>query len=304
MVLKNYLKNPVKYAVRSLSNHQMLNWIPDKMYLKLKYRAALGKKLDLKNPKTFNEKMQWLKLYDRKPEYTRMVDKYEAKLYVAEKIGKQYIIPTLGVWDRFEDIDFDSLPDQFVLKCTHDSGGLVICRDKSKLDKETAKTIIKSSLKRNYYYYAREWAYKDVKPRIIAERYMKEENNDTLTDYKVFCFNGEPKTVLTVVGGHDDENVTKRRMYDTDWNLLPIGLHGKPFVNEPQEKPAQLEEMLKLAKVLCANIPHVRVDFYVIGGKVYFGEITFFHMSGIVQLDPPQWDKTFGNWISLQKGTD
>lgn len=298
MSLKTYLRNP-RLLVLKVGRKTFLRLVSDEKYLKFAYKTRMGKSLNLEDPKTFTEKLQWLKLHNRKPEYTRMVDKYEAKEYVAEKLGAQHIIPTLGIWDRFEDIDFDSLPDQFVLKCTHDSGGLVICRDKSTLDKETAKKKISRCLKRNYYYQGREWPYKNVKPRILAESYMEEEGSNTLTDYKVFCFNGEPKTVLTVVGGHGNESVIKRRMYDTDWNLLPIGLHGKPFVNEPQEKPEQLTEILQLAKVLCANIPHVRVDFYVIGGKVYFGEITFFHMSGLVQLDPPQWDETFGSWIQL-----
>lgn len=168
-----YVKHPTKIFI-FLQNRCNFKVLPDKMYLKICYKLATGKKLDLKNPQTFNEKLQWLKLYDRKPEYTRMVDKYEAKKYVAEKIGEEYIIPTLGVWDHFDEIDFDSLPDQFVLKCTHDSGGLVIVRDKAKLDKVAAKQKIEKSLKRNYYYSGREWPYKDVKPRIIAEKYMED----------------------------------------------------------------------------------------------------------------------------------
>jgi len=169
--IKKVLKNPW-YLVITFAGRGWLNFLSDKMYLKLIYRAKLGKKLDLKNPKTFNEKLQWLKLYNRKPEYTKMVDKYEVKKYVADLIGEEYVIPTLGVWEKFDDIDFDSLPNQFVLKCTHDSGGLVICKDKSKLDIASAKSKIENSLKRNYYKYGREWPYKNVKPRIIAEKFM------------------------------------------------------------------------------------------------------------------------------------
>ena len=175
MIIKNYLKNPLKYTILAFSAHGFLKWMPDKPYLKLMFWANMGKRLNLRNPKTFSEKLQWLKLYNRKPEHPGMVDKYEAKKYVAERIGEEYIIPTFGVWEHFEDIDFDSLPDQFVLKCTHDCGGLVICKDKSKLDKEAAKSKINRCLNRNYYYSGREWPYKELQPRIIAEEYMEDE---------------------------------------------------------------------------------------------------------------------------------
>ena len=184
--------------VRIAKNHKLLNCLPDSAYLKLVYRQSVGKKLNLKNPQTFNEKLQWLKLYDRRPEYTRMVDKYEAKRYVAERIGEEYIIPTFGVWDRFDDIDFERLPNQFVLKCTHDSGGLVVCRDKSRLDFQVARKKIEKSLKTNYYLHSREWPYKNVKPRIIAEQYMEDESTEgllVLMDYKFYL---RPAPTLTL----------------------------------------------------------------------------------------------------------
>ena len=191
----NAIKHPEKFIL-FFSKKGLYKLFSDKFYIKCEYKNAFGKKLNLKNPQTYNEKLQWLKLYDRRPEYTTMVDKVAAKEYVAEKIGKEYIIPSLGVYDKFEDIDFDSLPNQFVIKCAHDSGGLVICKDKSKLDLKEAEKKVKWSQRRKYFYEHREWPYKNVKPRILIEKYMVEDENVDdicLTDYKFFCFNGEPK---------------------------------------------------------------------------------------------------------------
>ena len=182
--------------ISSLNRRNLLNWMPDKMYIEMLYKVRMGRKLNLDNPQTFNEKLQWLKLYDRKPEYTTMVDKAAVKDYVADKIGSEYIIPTLGVWEHFDDIDFDQLPNQFVLKCNHDSGGLVICKDKASLDMEAAREKIESSLKRNFYYHSREWPYKNVKPCIIAEKYMVDESGTELKDYKFYCFGGDRKSVV------------------------------------------------------------------------------------------------------------
>lgn len=272
-----------------------LNWIPDSEYLKILYWIRMGKKLNLKDPKTFNEKLQWLKLHDRKPEYTRMVDKYEAKRYVAERIGGEYIIPTIGVWDRFEDIDFDALPEQFVLKCTHDSGGLAICRDKGSFDKEKARRKIEQSLKRNYYWAGREWQYKNVKPRIIAEKYMEDTAGDALTDYKYFCFYGEPK-VMYISKDHGKDPRTD--FFDMDYNHLPIRARD-PHAQIPPSKPEQFEKMQELAKILSKDIPHLRVDFYLINGEIYVGELTFYHMSGFTEVQPKEWNLKMGEWISL-----
>ena len=298
MVLKNYLKNPLKYAVLSLSNHDHLRWLPDKTYIKLLFRAKCGKKLNLKKPETYNEKLQWLKLYDRRAEYTQMVDKYEAKLYVEERVGKEYIIPTLGIWDRFEDIDFDSLPEQFVLKCTHDSGGLVICRDKDKLDKEMAKKKINSSLARNYYQFGREWAYKNVKPRIIAEAYMEDEETKELRDYKFFCFNGEVKALFIATERASTTEETKFDFFDENFNHLPF-TNGHPNALEAPKKPINFEKMKELAARLSTGIPHLRVDLYEVNGKIYFGELTFSHWGGMMPFEPEEWDYKFGSWIQL-----
>ena len=274
----------------------------DKTYLKLQFRAQMGKWLDLENPQTFNEKLQWLKLYDRRPEYTMMVDKYAVKAYVAQQIGREYIIPTLGVWDRFEDIDFDTLPERFVLKCTHDSGGLVICRDKASLDLQMAREKLEKSLKRNFYFYGREWPYKNVKPRIIAETYMEDSHTGELRDYKFFCFDGEAKTLFVATERQTTGEETKFDFFDMDYQHLPF-CNGHPNAHCLPEKPKCFDEMRRLAEKLSKGIPHVRVDFYEVDGKVYFGELTFFHWSGFVPFDPAEWDVTFGSWITLPEKT-
>ena len=272
--------------------------LPDKMYIKLKFYSRMGRFPDLKNPKTFNEKLQWLKLYNRNPEYTRMVDKYEAKKYVADIIGEEYIIPTLGVWDKFDDIDFDKLPDQFVLKCTHDSGGLVICRDKSKLDKDAARKKIEKSLKENYYWSTREWPYKNVKPRIIAEQYMEDGATAELRDYKFFCFDGEVKALFIATERASLTEETKFDFFDGDFVHLPF-TNGHPNADVQPKKPEKFELMKKQAGILSKGIPHARIDFYEVDGKVYFGEITFFHWSGMMPFEPAEWDIRFGDWINL-----
>lgn len=271
----------------------------DEKYLKMRFKHKFGYELNLDDPKTFNEKLQWLKLYNRKPEYTRMVDKYEAKLHAAEIIGEEHIIPTLGVWEKFDDIDFSALPDKFVLKCTHDSGGLVICKDKSKFDKNAARKKINKSLRTNYYLHGREWPYKDVKPRIIAEEFMEEIGDKAPVEYKIFCFNGEPKIVLVCKGAAHGDGRTNDYC-DTDLNRLSLtSLY--PNSKGDLEKPASLSEMLALAKRLSNGIPQVRVDFYDCNNKIYFGELTFFHNSGFCQLNPAEWNETLGSWITLPK---
>lgn len=281
----------------TLGHRGLLNWMSDKQYLQIAYRIKMGKKLNLKNPQTFNEKLQWLKLYDRKPIYTQMVDKIEAKKLVAAVIGEEYIIPTLGVWDRFDDIDFDSLPNQFVLKCSHDSGGLVICRDKSILDVDAARTMINRCLSHSFYWAGREWPYKDVKPRILAEQYMEDEETHELRDYKVFTFNGVPKA-LFIATERGSKEETKFDFFDADFKHLPF-TNGHPNAEVTPAKPKTFEEMKALATKLSENIPQLRVDFYEVNGKAYFGELTFSHWSGMMPFNPPEWDKTFGDWIKL-----
>lgn len=276
------------------------NFLPDEVFLKKKYKLIFGKTLNLEDPQTFNEKLQWLKLYDRKPLYTTMVDKYLAKDYVASKIGDEYIIPTLGVWDCFEDINFDKLPNQFVLKCTHDSGGLVICRDKTKLDLKTAKKKISKSLKHDYYYGNREWPYKNVSRKIIAEQYMEEYGASELKDYKFFCFNGKPK-FLYVSEGMENHRTARLSFVTLDWKQAEFYREDyQPFETLP-EKPYSFELMIELAKKLSRDIPFLRVDFYEVNKKVYFGELTFFTAAGFAKFIPNEWDKIIGKWIILPK---
>ena len=282
-----------------LSSKGFFNWMPDKAFLKMRYKRKFGKKLNLENPQNFNEKLQWLKLYDRKPEYTQMVDKYEAKKYVAERIGEEYIIPTLGVWEKFEDIDFDSLPNQFVLKCTHDSGGLVICRDKATFDKEAAKKKINKSLKVNYYLKGREWPYKNVKPRIIAEEYMEDAKTKELIDYKFYCFNGKVK-YLYISEGLDNHSTAKISFVTLDWTFAPFNRSDyKPFALLPQE-PFHFNEMIKIAEKLSYGINFMRVDLYEINEKVYFSELTFTPCSGFMPFQPKIWDLKLGAELELQ----
>ena len=274
----------------------------DRKYLERFYKAHLGERLNLDAPKTFNEKIQWLKLNDRKPEYTQMVDKIGAKKYVSERLGEEYIIPTLGVWDSFDEIDFNELPDQFVLKCAHGSGDLVICQDKSKLDIQKIRKKMAVYLKREYYYYGREWPYKDVEPRIFAEQYMcdSESDQNNLTDYKFFCFDGVPKFVMTVRDRTKGKGKAMHRFYDTEWNIQDLDLDYRNEKKIPEPKPENLDQMLEIASILSKGIKHLRVDLYRIKGKIYFGEMTFYHMSGVETFVPKEWDLKLGEYINIQ----
>lgn len=289
-----------KRLILAAGRRGLLNWLPDEPYLKLMFRLHMGRKLDLREPRAFNEKLQWLKLYDRKPEYTQMVDKYEAKKYAASVIGEEHVIPTLGVWERFDDIDFDALPNQFVLKCTHDSGGLVICRDKASFDKNAARTKINRAMRKNYYYHGREWPYKNVKPRIIAETYL-ENGSRGLVDYKFYCFDGIDR-YLYVSEGLEDHSTANISFLTMDWQFAPFNrLDYKPFSALPP-CPEHYEEMRQLARKLSANHPFLRVDLYDVGGTVYFSELTFSPVSGYMPFSPQEYDEILGRYISLPNG--
>ena len=284
-------------SIKSVAKKIMCS-LPDELYIRLKYYLRFHKGLNLKQPRTFNEKLQWLKLYDRKPEYTSMVDKYEAKKSVAERIGENHIIPTLGVWEHFEDIDFDLLPNQFVLKCTHDSGGLVLCRDKSKLDKEAAKRKINNSLKNNYFYQGREWPYKNVVPRIIAEKYMTDGVSKDLTDYKFYCFNGVPQ-YLYISTGLENHATAYISFLTLDWKFAPFGRSDyKPFLQLPP-KPSMFDEMKALAAKLAQGHKFLRVDLYQIDDEVYFSELTFSPCGGMMPFTPEGWDLELGKMLDL-----
>ncbi len=276
--------------------YDRLHWMQDDTFLKLVFRGFFGKKLDLDNPKTFNEKIQWLKLYDRRPEYTDMVDKYKVRNFVAQTIGKEYLIPLLGVWDSFDDIDFSKLPNQFVLKCTHDCGSVVLCKDKTNFDYNAARKSLSSCLKRNAFYYGREWPYKNVVPRIVAEEFVSDGRNDSeLTDYKFFCFNGKAEYCLVISGRFSNQK--SETFFDRDWRPAPFSRRFPTNTDYP--RPRLFNEMLNLADKLSGSFPFVRVDLYQVDDRVYFGETTFFPGSGLEKFYPDEWDCKLGRLITL-----
>lgn len=276
--------------------------IPDKLYLSLRYRCIMGSWINWKNPQTFTEKLQWLKLYNRKPEYTKMVDKYAVKEYVVNLIGEEYIIPTLGVWDKPEDIDWDSLPNQFVLKTTHGGGGggVVICKDKATFDKTTAIAKLKESMASDIYSGLREWPYKDVPKRIIAEKFMAPEKSPApkdLLDYKFFCFNGMVRFFKVDFGRFVEHHAN---YYSPEGELLEFGEQGlEPDPNYPIELPNNLGEMIALAEKLSANEPFLRVDLFNVNGNIYFGELTFYPASGMLPWTTEEADKEIGKYLKL-----
>lgn len=276
-------------------------FLSDDAYLKLKFKHSVGYPLNLENPRSYNEKLQWLKLNDIHPEYIQMVDKASAKDYVASIIGEKYIIPTLGVWNSVEEIEWNKLPNQFVVKSTGDSGGVVVCKDKNKFNQKEAIKKLKSLGERDYYKYSLEYPYKNVPHRYIAEAYMEDESGFELKDYKIFCFNGTPRFLFVATGRQ--QNDTRFDFYDTEFNHLPV-LNGHSNADVWPTKPENFEEMLDVASKLSQGIPHVRVDLYNINGKVYFGELTFFHWSGMVPFEPVEWDYKFGEWLKLPESTE
>lgn len=267
----------------------------DVEFLSPLFKKRTGYEMNIENPRTFNEKLQWLKLYDRNPSYTQMVDKYAVKKYIVKKLGEEYVIPTLGVYETFDEIDFEKLPQQFVLKCTHDSGSIVICKDKNQFDKEEARDILESGLQINYYWLGREWPYKNVQRRIIAEKYMAPSRN--MTDYKFMCFHGEPKMVFTCTERFEQDGL-KVTFFDMDWKKLNFERYYPASAKEIA-KPQNLELMIEIAARLSEGIPFVRVDLYEIEGCVYFGEMTFSPGGGMEDFRPVEWDYILGSWIDI-----
>lgn len=286
-----------KRFFEALLRRHLLDWMPDATFLKLAYKSRMGKKLNLQNPQTFNEKLQWLKLYDRKPEYTMMVDKYKVREYIADKLGEEYLIPLLGVWDDPDEIDFDALPNQFVLKCNHNSGlGMCICKDKSKLDIKKVREELRRGLKQDYYLTSREWPYKNVPRKIICEQYM-DDGSGELKDYKFMCFDGEVKCSF-VCSDRFNTNGLRVTFFDKDWKVMPFERHY-PKAEDPIERPQSYDEMIILAEKLSGGIPFVRADFYEISNRPFFGELTFFPGSGYEEFTPEEWDAKLGHWITL-----
>lgn len=288
-----------------LALHNFLWWnvlskiLSDKTYLSLSYWLAFHKRLNWRNPQTFSEKIQWLKIYSRDDINRVMSDKYLVKQYIADRIGSEYVIPLLGVWDSEKDIDFDSLPQRFVLKCNHNSGtGMVICRNKDLLNIEQVKEGLRKGLKEDYFPISREYAYKDIPRKIIAEEYMEDAETGELRDYKFFCFDGQPKALFIASGRLKGKESITFDFYDMDFNHLPF-TNGHPNSDTPLACPKCFQEMKELAAILSKGIPHVRVDFYEVNGKVYFGEFTFSHWGGLMPFKPEKWDYIFGSWIKL-----
>ena len=295
--IRTFIENP-QYFITSPAAKGWLNWVPDSLYLKVLYRVIMGRKLNLKNPKEYNEKLQWLKLNDRKPEYSTMVDKYEVRGYIEDLLGDKYLIPCLGIYDSVDDIDIDALPDRFVLKCTHDSGSVEICKDKSSFDIEGARHRLSQAMKRNYYATYREWPYKYVKPRIIAEGYLEGDGGD-LKDYKVMCFNGEAKIIEVHENRFVEGKVHTQTFYDREWNIVPLTQVETVTVDRPGERPRQLDEILRLSELIAKDMYHARIDWYIEGDKIYFGEITFFDGSGFESFSTPEMERMLGDMINL-----
>lgn len=289
--LQNYLKHPFGIIVNVI--YKLKRFVPDKLYVKVLYKENMGNWPDLKNPKTFNEKLSWIKLYDRNPLYTKLADKYSVKEYVAQRIGSEYVVDNYCVANRWEDINFETLPCQFVIKCTHDSGGAFICRDKKSFDYDSVKKMIQHNLQCNYFYPGREWPYKNIKPRIIVDKYLDDHTGNELRDYKFWCFGGRPTYMYCTIKG---DNVFEN-FYDM--NFVPVAIdHGYPRHTPEFERPKNFELMEELASKLSKGIPFVRVDFFEVDGKVYFGEFTFFDWGGLRPFGG-DWDVVLGELIAL-----
>lgn len=296
--IKKGIKKP-NYFLSGLLKRLSFLINDDRRYINIRWKLSMGYEMPWDNPQTYNEKLQWLKLFDRKPIYNILVDKYLVKDYVAKLIGEKYVIPLIGVWDNVDDIDFDKLPDKFVLKCNHNSGtGMYICKDKSKLDINNVRKGLIKGLKQNYYLRNREWPYKDVPRKIIAEQYMEDENTGELRDYKFFCFNGEVKCLFIASERSNGDDSVCFDYFDLDYNHLPIK-RGHPNAKVKPEKPINFEKMKSIAAFLSRGIPCVRIDLYEVNGNIYFGEYTFSHGGGFIRFQPDKWDKVFGDWIKL-----
>ncbi len=289
-------KKSIFYKIKRKVIQWLCPLLPDETYLKWLFKLRLGYPLNLNHPRTYNEKLQWLKLNHIHPEYAQLVDKIDAKVFAEQKIGVEHIIPTLGTWDTVDEIDWKSLPEKFVIKCTNDSGGIVVCKDKSKLDIRKAIAKLKKGWGKNYYNRNKEYPYRNLTPRIIAEEYMEDESGYELKDYKFFCFDGDPKFLFVATGRQ--QNDTRFDFFDLEWNHLPV-LNGHPNADHLITKPENFTEMIDIARRLSQGIPHVRVDLYNVNGIIFFGEMTFFHWSGMTPFEPIEWDFKFGEYIKL-----
>lgn len=293
-------RNPNMLLKRLLSL-RVFRILPDKLFIRWQYRLYIGRSVNLKNPKAFNEKIQWLKLYNKKKIFITLVDKFEVRDFIKKKIGEQYLIPLIGVWDTYDEIDLNALPEQFVMKCTHDSGGLVICKNKSLLDHLKMEEKIKACLAKNYFWVGREWPYKHVKPRIIVEKYMADKidgvNSESLLDYKFMCFHGKVRCIFTCT---DRDTQLKVTFFTRNWSKLPFERHY-PRDEKEIKPPVNLKKMIELSEKICEEIAFARIDFYEISGEIYFGEITLYPGCGLEEFSPPKWDYVLGSWLNLEQ---
>lgn len=296
--IRNKLRNPNFSFILYIFRLKIFRLMADTNYLKIEFRIKMKKKLELEDPKTFNEKIQWLKLWDRRSEYTQLTDKYKVRKYIEEKIGTEYLIPLLGVYNYYDEIDFKTLPNQFVLKPNHTSGDIYICKDKSKIDYLVLKKQIKKWMKREYFWFHREWQYKNIKPRIICEKYLVDESGVELKDYKFMCFEGNVKCSYVCLNRNTDEGLNVD-FYDNDWNVMPFQRQFHPNSGKLIAKPKQYEKMVEFSEILSKYIPFVRVDFYEADGQLYFGELTFHPGSGFEKFIPESYDYLLGSWIEL-----
>lgn len=303
------IKHVIKYGIKLLTNYQrrfnflaskgFYDKMPDREFLIKLYKANKGKKLDIDNPKSLNEKLQWIKLYDHNPIYTLISDKYAVRDYVKKKIGEEYLVPLIGVWDSPDDIDFDALPNQFVLKCNHNSGrGMCICRDKSKLDVEKAKKNLQKGLEQDFYLVSREWQYKNIKRRIIGEKYLSALDSGDLINYKIFCFAGEPK-IINISCNMDTHDNVKFSFLTTEWERYPFIRKGYDEFDPLPPEPKNKEKMLELARILSKDFYFMRVDLYEIGDQIYFSELTLEPCGGYSPIYPDEWDYKIGEWLTL-----
>lgn len=290
--MNEYFKDP-SIILKALGRRQLLNWVPEKKYDELLYKLHEGKKLDLDNPKLLNEKLQWLKIYDHNPLYTELVDKYRVKDYISKKIGEEFIIPTLGIWNNARDIDFNQLPDSFVLKTNHDSHSLVICKDKKNINFNKVISALNKSLKRNGYWYGREWPYKNVQPLIMAERFIQNKDGSPLVDYKFYCYGGKP--IYFMVSYGEAEHHVRNHKFDLELNSIDYLFKKEPTVRQEEIiLPDNIDQMIYIARQLCEGFQHIRVDLYNVDGKIYFGELTFYSSAGFINI----YSKEYSNYLS------
>lgn len=295
-----YKKKFFKKKIANLKEkgHKIIGIVPDNFFLSVQYKRITGEKLNLNSPVTFNEKLQWLKLYNRNPLSTTLVDKFEVRSFVKEKTEEDILIPSYGVYNEYSEINFDVLPNQFVIKATHTSGNYFLCKNKDGINHSQLKFEIDSWLQREYYWLQREWPYKNVKPRIVIEKYLTTSTGGNINDYRFFCFNGEPK-FISVDLDFVNKTQLRRNLYDLDWNLMDEEITYPKEMGKIIPKPENLDQMIKIAKKLSEDMPHVRVDLYNVEGEIYFGELTFYHQSGYGDIRPKEFNKVMGDWIIL-----